>query len=128
MTAEQMKDKHIAVQALEAFARGEEGQTPLLGGKPRRVVGLSGEQITNALATMVERRWQAWDKGKPMRPNQLARLLRAYGAVSQPLRDGAVVFRGYPRDRLDDAIGRYLSRTPPNPPFKALQRHIRRRT
>jgi hypothetical protein len=40
-----------------------------------------------------------------MRPNQLARFLRAFGATSQPLRDGGVVFRGYPRDRLDDAIG-----------------------
>ena len=85
-------------------------------GSRAEFVGLCGEQMTNALATMVERRWPAWDKGKPMRPNQLARLLRAYGVVSQPLRDGAVVFRGYPRDRLDDAIGRYLSRTPPNPP------------
>ena len=50
-----------------------------------------------------------------MRPHQLARLLRAYGVISQPLRDGGVVFRGYPRDRLDDAIGRYLIRTPASP-------------
>jgi hypothetical protein len=109
-TAEQLKtDKHIAVQALEAASRSD-GQRD-----PRRVIGLGGEQLTNALATFIERRWPAWDKGKPMRPHQLARLLRAYGAVSQPLRDGDTVFRGYPRDRLDDAIGRYITRTPPNP-------------
>lgn len=120
-TGEQMKsDKHIAVQALEAFK--PEDDDLLRRGKveprreSRRVVGLGGEQITNALATMVERRWPAWDKGKPMRPNQLAKLLRAYGVVSQPLRDGEEVFRGYSRDRLDDAIQRYLTRRPPIPP------------
>jgi Protein of unknown function (DUF3631) len=113
-TAEQLKtDKLIAVQALEAVSRseGQDGGN----GRPRRVVGLGGEQLTNALATFVERKWPTWDKGKPIRPHQLARLLRAYGVVSQPLRDGATVFRGYPRDRLDDAIGRYLIRTPPSP-------------
>jgi hypothetical protein len=110
-TGEQMKDnKRVAVEALEAL------ETLPLDRKPRRVVGLGGEQITNALATMAERRWPAWDKGKPIRPHQLARLLRAYGVTSQSMRDGDVVFRGYPRDRLDDVIQRYLSCVPPNPP------------
>ena len=43
-----------------------------------------------------------------MRPHQLAKLLGAYEIKSRTLRDGDVVFRGYPRDRLDDAIERYL--------------------
>jgi len=132
-TAEQLKNnKHIAVEALEAFARREEeepkreeeksGQTTFgTGEKPYRTVGLGGEQIVNALATLVDRKWPAWDKRKPMRPYQLARLLRAYGALSQSLRAGKVVFRGYPRDRLDDAIERYLTHTLPIPPiFHAL--------
>jgi hypothetical protein len=110
-TAEQLKiDKHIAALALGALDRGEE-QTKRL---PRRIVGLGGEQLTNALATLVEREWPTLDKGKPIRPRQLAKLLRAYGVISQPLRDGVVVFRGYPRDRLEDAIGRYLISTPPS--------------
>jgi hypothetical protein len=120
-TAEQLRNnKHLAVEALEAFARRDEEQTEQAkltpGEKPYRTVGLGGEQITNALATFLERRWPTWDKGKPMRPHQLARLLRAYGALSQSLRDGKVVFRGYPRERLDDAIGRYLSRVASIPP------------
>jgi hypothetical protein len=120
-TAEQLRNnKHLAVEALEAFARRDEEQaeqaTLAPGEKPYCTVGLGGEQITNALATFLERRWPTWDKGKPIRPHQLARLLRAYGVLSQSLRDGKVVFRGYPRERLDDAIGRYLTNTPPIPP------------
>jgi Protein of unknown function (DUF3631)/Toprim domain len=113
-TAEQLKsDKHIAVEALEALSRDDEQ----LKSQPRRIVGLGAEQLTNALTTFVESKWPAWDKGKPMRPHQLARILRAYGVISQPLRDGLKVFRGYPRDRLDDAIGRYLSAASPYPPL-----------
>jgi hypothetical protein len=113
-TGEQLRNnKHLAVEALEAFARRNEeqaGQATLAPGeKPRRIAGIGSEQITNALATFIERRWPTWDKGKPMRPHQLARLLRAYGVISQPLRDDGALIRGYPRDRLDDAIGRYLS-------------------
>jgi Protein of unknown function (DUF3631)/Bifunctional DNA primase/polymerase, N-terminal len=120
-TGEQLRNnKHLAVEALEACAHRNEEQaeqaTLAPDEKPYRTVGLGGEQITNSLATLLERRWPTWDKGKPMRPHQLARLLRAYGALSQSLRDGKVVFRGYPRDRLDDAIGRYLSRVAPIPP------------
>jgi hypothetical protein len=108
-SAEQLKNnKQIAVEALEAFRPGEDGGKR----RSRRTVGLGGEQLANALATYVESKWPAWDKGKPMRPNQLAKLLGAYGAKSQPLRDGDVVFRGYPRDRLDDAIERYVTHAP----------------
>jgi hypothetical protein len=108
-TAEQLRtNKQIAVEALQAFGYGEDQVDDRR--EPRRVVGLGGEQLTNALATFVERKWPAWDKGKPMRPHQLAKLLGAYEIKSQTLRDGDEVFRGYPRDRLDDAIERYLVR------------------
>jgi hypothetical protein len=68
-TAEQLKsNKQIAVEALEAFRHGEDhGNHP-----SHHIVGLGGEQITNALSTLVERKWSTWDKGKPMRPHQLA--------------------------------------------------------
>jgi putative DNA primase/helicase len=108
-TAEQLKNnKQIAVEALEAFSHGEDGGKR----RSRRIVGLGGEQLTNALATFVESKWPTWDKGKPMRPHQLARLLGAYGVRSQSLRDGEMVFRRYPRDRLEDAIERYITCTP----------------
>ena len=108
-TAEQLKNnKQIAVEALEAFRHGEDGVKL----RSRRIVGLGGEQLANALATFVERKWPAWDNGKPMRPHQLARLLGASGVRSQSLRDGEMVFRGYPRNRLADAIERYITHTP----------------
>jgi hypothetical protein len=124
-TAEQLKNnKQIAVEAIEAF-RGREEAGKL---RSRRIVGLGGEQLTNALATFVERKWSTWDKGKPMRPHQLARLLGAFGVRSQSLRDGEMVFRAYPRDRLEDAIERYI---PPHPlhfrRFCALQRYALRK-
>jgi hypothetical protein len=74
----------------EALRHGEDRATR----RSRRIVGLGGEQLTNALAMLVERKWPAWDKDKPMRPHQLARLLGAYGVRSQPLHDGGMVFRG----------------------------------
>jgi hypothetical protein len=52
-------------------------------------------------------------QGQAYAPHQLARLLGAYGVRSQSLRDGDMVFRGYPRDRLEDAIERYITRTSP---------------
>jgi hypothetical protein len=121
-TPEQLKNnKQIAVEAMEALRRGENKRE---GGKrqPRRVVGLGGEQVTNALATFIERKWPTWDKGKPMRPHQLATRLREYEITSKTLRDGDEVFRGYPRERLDDAIERYLIRDPPTP--RTLERYI----
>jgi putative DNA primase/helicase len=112
-TPEQLKNnKHIAVEALEALRQGAE-QPDGGGGQTRRIVGLGAEQLTNALATFPERKWPAWDNGKPMRPHQLAKLLGAYEIKSRTLRDGDVVFRGYPRDRLDDALERYLVSFPP---------------
>ena len=118
-TGEQMKsDKHIAVQALEAFKPEDDDDLVRRNHvKPRRIAGIGSEQIINALVTFVERRWPAWDKGKPIRPHQLARLLRAYGVISQPLRDDGELLRGYPRDRLDDAIQRYLRAHTLYPPF-----------
>jgi hypothetical protein len=72
-TAEQLKNnKQIAVEALEALGHGE---AQVDARQQRRIVGLGGEQLTNALATFVDRKWPAWDKGKPMRPHQLAKLL-----------------------------------------------------
>jgi hypothetical protein len=109
-TGEQLKsNKQIAAEALEALERVEDGHRQPR--QPRHVVGLGGEQITNALATLVERKWPTWDKGKPMRPHQLSKLLSAYRVRSQTLRDGAWVFRGYARDALDDAFERYLLRS-----------------
>jgi hypothetical protein len=102
------------VEALDAIRRSESrGEQP---DAFCHVVGLGGEQIVNALATFVEREWLMWDGGRPMRPHQLAKLLSPYGVISQTLRCGAFVFRGYPRERLDEMFERYLS-APQSPAF-----------
>jgi hypothetical protein len=105
---EMMKNKTVAVEALEK-ARNDDGGKQ----SPHRIVGLGGLQLTNALATFTERSWVTWNQGKPISPSQLARRLRPFGVLSQTLRADKVVFRGYPRDRLDDAIERYLNLDPP---------------
>jgi putative DNA primase/helicase len=110
-SGEQLKNnKQVAVEALGAIRRSESrGEQP---DALCHVVGLGGEQIVNALATFDEREWLTSDGGKPMTAHQLANLLRPYGVTSQTLRCGAFVFRGYPRERLDEVFDRYLTSPP----------------
>jgi putative DNA primase/helicase len=69
---------------------------------------LSGARLTAKLIEMEDRKWPTWNKGKPITQHQLARRLRPYGVISQPIRDGEEVFKGYWRAAFDDASARYL--------------------
>jgi putative DNA primase/helicase len=79
------------------------------GGGP--IVGLTGEQLTNDLVLLVDRKWPTWNCGKPISPYQLASLLRPYGVKSRDVREGEDRFWGYRRDGFDDAFKRYLPST-----------------
>jgi hypothetical protein len=85
---------------------------PLRDRDPRHVVGLKGEQIIAALLKLPDRRWETWNKGKPLSSYQLSRILRDFQIVSQTIRDGNVTFRGYPRDRFKEVFTRYSTPRP----------------
>jgi hypothetical protein len=56
-----------------------------------------------------EKAWATYNRGKPISPRQLARLLDVYGIKSKTVRLGKDdTPKGYERSQFDDAFGRYL--------------------
>ncbi len=61
------------------------------------------------ICRMEERPWSDWKKGKPINPNHLAGVLRAFEVGSRTLRlDGNDRAKGYKRTDFADAFSRYL--------------------
>jgi len=65
------------------------------------------ETICTSLATMEGRPWAEWSKGKPITPNQLARLLKACHVHPELVRVGGEVKRGYHRHQFGELWIRY---------------------
>ncbi|MBI4030692.1 MAG: DUF3631 domain-containing protein [Proteobacteria bacterium] len=59
--------------------------------------------------------WQTYDRGKPMRPRQLAKRLAEYGIKPTVIRIGNSTPRGFYRTSFEDAFMRYLPSAPPPP-------------
>ncbi len=68
---------------------------------------MATHDLVDRLILLDERPWQTWNKGRPISPRQLARLLRGFGVVPTAHRDGGTVFKGYRRASLNDALSRY---------------------
>lgn len=69
------------------------------------------------IATLVEddeAAWSTWNRGKPLHPRQLAKMLKQYGIVSKNIRTGYEQSKGFDRDQFADAFARYLSPAPEN--------------
>jgi putative DNA primase/helicase len=64
--------------------------------------------LVNTLASIEERPWPEWSRGRPMTATQLARLLKPYGIGPQTVRFGAQLAKGYLLIDFDDAFRRYL--------------------
>lgn len=62
-----------------------------------------------------ERPWPEWNRGKPITPRQIARLLRPFGIASKKIRIGYKTNQGYTHAQFIDAFARYLSGTPEHP-------------
>lgn len=70
---------------------------------------IGSQALCDALVKMEERPWSDWKKGKPINPNHLAGVLRAYGVGSQTIRrDGDDRAKGYLKLNFADAFSRYL--------------------
>jgi putative DNA primase/helicase len=76
----------------------------------------TSQGLCDLLAGLEERPWSDWRRGKPLNPNQLARLLRDFDVHSRNIRVDSGVQRGYLRESFDDAFGRYLTPHPATSP------------
>jgi hypothetical protein len=83
---------------------------------------LATETILERLHALEEAPWSDL-RGRPFAARGLARMLGGYGVSSTKVRIGNGTFRGYQRESLWDAWGRYLSPTPreAEPPEQAEQ-------
>ena len=66
------------------------------------------KDILAALNALEEAPWGAWNDGEGMRPLELAKKLRPYEIHSRTVRIEDKTRKGYFRDQLEDAWGRYL--------------------
>jgi hypothetical protein len=69
---------------------------------------MSSADLIKALTEEPDSEWAEWKSGKPLSPNQLARLLKPFGMAPQPIRVRTVQVRGYLRGQFTDAWERYL--------------------
>lgn len=76
----------------------------------REVGRISSVDFAEGLSKMEERPWGAWDHGRPVTANQIARLLRGFGVRPKAMRiDGGPTVKGYDFESCRDAFERYLT-------------------
>lgn len=84
----------------------------------KKVIKISTVDLIAALCTDEEAPFATWNKGKPITPRQVARLLATYGIASKKIRlDAYETARGFEASQFSDAFDRYLA---PPPPENAL--------
>jgi len=65
--------------------------------------------LISALVDDEEKPWATYNRGKPITPRQLAKLLSGYGIKSKTVRFGKTTPKGYEAKQFTDAFARYLS-------------------
>lgn len=76
----------------------------------KNVEKISTVDLIEALCVDTECGWAAYNRGKPLNPRQLARLLATYGIQSKTVRIGKNnTPKGFDADQFKDAFARYLS-------------------
>lgn len=75
---------------------------------------ISSADLIEALVADTESPWATYNRGRPLTPRQLSKMLSAYGIKSKTVRMGRFETpKGYDRDQFADAFSRYL--TPSHP-------------
>lgn len=77
------------------------------------------ERISTAdlIATLIEddeAAWATYNRGRPLAPRQLAKMLAGYGVRSKNIRIGYEQAKGFDREQFADAFTRYVSPPPEN--------------
>jgi len=73
------------------------------------------KDLTDALVSDEEKPWATYNRGKPITPSQVSKLLTGYGIKSKTVRTGNRTAKGFEISQFDDAFNRYLA-TPLNLP------------
>jgi putative DNA primase/helicase len=60
-----------------------------------------------------EKGWATYNRGRPITPRQLSKLLGVYGIGPKTVRTGPRTTKGYDRDQFEDAFRRYLDDAAP---------------
>lgn len=82
---------------------------------------LFSSDLADTLAKIEGRPWAEWGRsGKPISPNQIAKLLKEYKIYSGTVRSGDRTAKGYYLSAFAEAFERYLG---PHPPSETSQRH-----
>ncbi len=76
---------------------------------------IPSEKIVEALVKMEDRPWPEFNRGKPLSPNLLARLLRPFDIRPRGIRVGPTTPKGYRLADFEDAFSRYLPSQPQQP-------------
>lgn len=79
----------------------------------KRVARISTADLIAVLIDDDEAAWATYNRGRPLTPRQLGKMLSAYGIKSKNIRTGYEQAKGFEREQFDDAFGRYLA-TPPD--------------
>lgn len=82
-------------------------QTVKWGQPKTNVTKLSSSDLIAALVKDEEAPWAAWNRGRPITPRQLAKLLSPYGIKPKTVRQGHDTPKGYDIAQFADAFARY---------------------
>jgi hypothetical protein len=82
----------------------------------QRVKKISTVDLIAALLEDQEMPWATYNRGKPISPRQLAKLLSGYGIKSKTVRFKNDTPKGYDAAQFEDAFTRYLSTPEHLPP------------
>ncbi|MCL4316154.1 MAG: DUF3631 domain-containing protein, partial [Gammaproteobacteria bacterium] len=78
----------------------------------KRVLRIGMAELIVALLEDDEAAWSTYNRGKPLTPRQLGKMLSGYGIKSRTLRTGYDVAKGFEREQFEDAFARYLASPP----------------
>lgn len=72
---------------------------------------ITSADLVSALVGIEDSPWPEWNRGKPIMPRQVARLLKPFEIKPDSLRIGKVTLKGYKKSQFADASSRYLPKT-----------------
>jgi len=75
---------------------------------------ISTADLIAALIEDDEAAWATYNRGRPLAPRQLARMLGGYGIKSKNIRKDYEQYKGFDREQFADAFTRYVSPPPEN--------------
>ena len=78
----------------------------------KRTEKLSTADLITALLEDEENAWATYNRGRPLAPRQLGRMLSGYGIQSKTFRFGLDTRKGYELAQFTDAFARYVHDTP----------------